>query len=130
MEDGRVEQLQVPPLHVSLLLLLQVTSCCCVLHFVVMLFAVVLADDNAQERGGSIPVAAAAEALHVQLPLFRRKFNEVRLRRTCGTCRAARDTSCSCFLEMSSPFAAVRRRGGRFCFWWRRQVRTQGGAER
>ncbi len=30
MEDGRVEQLQVPPLHVSLLLLLQVTSCSCV----------------------------------------------------------------------------------------------------
>ena len=32
-----------------------------------------------------MPVAAAAEALHVQLPLFRRKFNEVLLHGTCVT---------------------------------------------
>jgi predicted phage tail protein len=64
-----------------------------------------------------MPVAAAAEALHVQLPLFRRKFNEVLLRGTCDPCLAARDTLCSYFLEMSSPFATVRRGGARFCFW-------------
>ncbi len=78
--------------------------------------------DDKQERGGSMPVAAAAEAMHVQLPQLRRKFNEVRPHHHAHHLMP-RDASRSCFLAMSLPSAMLlqgRQQGGaRFYFWWK-----------
>ena len=53
-----------------------------VIVMMMALLLVLLSDDtldDCQEHGGSMSVAAACEALRVQPPLLRRKFNEVRV---------------------------------------------------